>query len=147
MCVLSSSLFSFRLRVCAFVDVLLLSDIFENFRKTAMATYSLDPAHYFTLPGFAWDALLKVSDATLDLLSDIDMHQFIERGMRGAVSMVTRRYAEANNPLCDDYDPEQATVYLQYLDANNLYGWAMCQPCLLAIVHGKNPPMFCKTRS
>ena len=92
--------------MCAFVDVLLLSDIFENFRKTAMATYSFDPAHYFTLPGFAWDALLKVSEATLDLLSDIDMHQFIERGMHGGVSMVTRRYAEANNPLCDDYDPE-----------------------------------------
>ena len=91
MCPASSSLFYLfssacvRVRVCVLVDVLLLSDIFENFRKTAMATYSLDPAHYFTLPGFAWDALLKKSDATLDLLSDIDMHQFIERGMRSSM--------------------------------------------------------------
>ena len=108
-------------------DVLLLCDIFENFRRTALETYSLDPANYHTLPGFGWDALLKYSDISLDLLSDVDMHQFVEHGMRGGVSMVTRRYAKANNPYIDGFQHEQPTTYLQYLDANNLYGWAMCQ--------------------
>ena len=111
----------------ASLDVLLLCDIFENFRKTAMSTYDLDPANCFTLPGFSWDALLRVSGARLDLLSDIDMHQFVEHGMRGGVSMVTQRYARASNELMVDYDPSRPPTFLQYLDANNLYGWAMCQ--------------------
>ena len=61
-------------------DVYLLADVFENFRKTAVSTYQLDPAHYFTLPGFAWDALLKTTGITLELLTDVDMHLFVERG-------------------------------------------------------------------
>ena len=109
-------------------DVLLLCDIFENFRKMADSTYGLDPANYFTLAGYAWDALLKQSQASLELISDIDIHQFVEHGMRGGISMVTQRHAQANNPyLPEEYDESKPTVYLQYLDANNLYGWAMCQ--------------------
>lgn len=65
-------------------DILLLHDIFQNFRCTALSTRKLDPAHYLTPPGFSWDALLKETDIELDLLSDIDMHQFIEHGLRGA---------------------------------------------------------------
>ena len=61
-------------------DVHLLADVFEHFRSTALATYELDPAHYLSLPGFSWDALLKLTNASLDLLSDVDMHLFIEKG-------------------------------------------------------------------
>ena len=113
--------------MCACVDVLLLCDIFEHFRKTAFATYDLDPANYFTLPGFSWDALLKFSGQSLELLSDVDMHQFLERGKRGGISTVSHRYVKANNPHLPQYDASQPTTYLQYVDANNLYGWAMCQ--------------------
>ena len=109
-------------------DVLLLADVFENFRKTAMATYGLDPAHYLTLPGYSWDALLKLTNVELELLTDSNMYLFIEKGLRGGISMVSHRHAIANNPQMENYHPEQPTSFLQYLDANNLYGWAMSQP-------------------
>ena len=109
-------------------DVLLLADVFENFRKTAMATYGLDPAHYLTLPGYSWDALLKSTGVSLELITDPDMYLFIEKGLRGGISMVSHRHAIANNRYMQNYDPEQPTSFLQYLDANNLYGWAMSQP-------------------
>ena len=64
-------------------DVLLLADVFENFRRTCLEYYKLDPCHYYTSPGLSWDALLKMSDVKLELLTDIDMHQFIEKGTRG----------------------------------------------------------------
>ena len=108
--------------------VLLLADVFENFRKTAMATYGLDPAHYLTLPGYSWDALLKSTEVSLELITDPDMYLFIEKGLRGGISMVSHRHARANNRYMQNYDPEQPTSFLQYLDANNLYGWAMSQP-------------------
>ena len=109
-------------------DVLLLADVFENFRKTAMATYGLDPAHYLTLPGYSWDCLLKLTNVELELLTDSNMYLFIEKGLRGGISMVSHRHAIANNPQMENYHPEQPTSFLQYLDANNLYGWAMSQP-------------------
>ena len=109
-------------------DVLLLADVFETFRKTCMKHYSLDPAHYFTSPGLSWDALLKKTGVELELLTDYDQHLFIEKGMRGGISMVSKRYAKANNPLIEGYDPSKPTTYIPYLDANNLYGWAMSQP-------------------
>ena len=109
-------------------DVLLLADVFENFRKTAMATYGLDPAHYYTLPGYSWEALLKFTRVSLELLTDSNMYLFIEKGLRGGISMVSHRHATANNPQMEDFNPEQPTSYLMYLDSNNLYGWAMSQP-------------------
>ena len=109
-------------------DVLLLADVFENFRKTAMATYGLDPAHYLTLPGYSWDCLLKLTNVELELLTDPDMYLFIEKGLRGGISMVSHRHAIANNLQMEDNDPSQPNSYLLYLDANNLYGWAMSQP-------------------
>ena len=78
-------------------DVLLLADVFENFRRTALSTYKLDPAHYLTLPGYSWDALLKSTEVSLELLTDPDMYLFIEKGLRGGISMVSHRHVQANN--------------------------------------------------
>ena len=92
-----------------------------------MGSYKLDPLHYYTAPGSSWDALLKCTDINLELLTDIVMHMFIEKGMRGGISVVSKRHAKANNPHTD-YDPEKNNNYIMYYDANNLYGWAMSQP-------------------
>ena len=108
-------------------DVLLLADIFENFREQYLDTYGLDPAHYVSLPSSSWDAMQKMTGVRLDLLSDVDMLNFIEKGMRGGISTITHRYALANNKYMKNYDPQKESSYIPYLDANNLYGWAMSQ--------------------
>ena len=118
-------------------DTLLLADVFENFRKVCQEKYGLDPAHYYTTPGLSWDALLKKTGAELELLTDLDMHLMIERGMRGGISMASKRYAKANNPRVEGYDPAQPTNYITYLDANNLYGWAMSLPLPKSGFHWK----------
>ena len=108
-------------------DILLLADVFENFRKACQQYYELDPAHYFTSPGLSWDAMLKMTNIELELISDVDMFQFIEKGMRGGISYIANRYGKANNKYMKNYNPEETTKYIMYLDANNLYGWAMSQ--------------------
>ncbi|XP_063419676.1 uncharacterized protein LOC134704824 [Mytilus trossulus] len=109
-------------------DVLLLTDIFENFRDICMANYGLDPAHYFTSPGLSYDAALKTTGQRLELLSDPDMLMMFEQATRGGVAMISHRQGKANNPYMESYDSSQPIKYLTYLDANNLYGWAMAQP-------------------
>jgi hypothetical protein len=108
--------------------VLLLADIFDSFRKTCLRNYSLDPAHYLSAPGRSWDAFLKRSGREIELGSDMDMFQFFEKGMRGGTSYIAHRYSKANNKYMSTYDEEEDSSYLMYLDANNLYGWAMSQP-------------------
>ena len=68
------------------VDVLLLADVFENFRDICIKNYKLDPAHYYTAPGLAWDATLKVTEVELEVLSDPDMLLMVEKGIREGIS-------------------------------------------------------------
>ena len=109
-------------------DVLLLADVVENFRETCLKHYKLDPAHYYTSPSLSWDALLKYTGINLELLTDVNKHLFVERGLRGGISMESRRYCKANNRHLSDYNPQEETSYIMYYNANNLYGWAMSQP-------------------
>lgn len=109
-------------------DVLLLADVFENFRDVCLNNYKLDPAWYYTAPGLAWDACLKNTRVKLELLTDPDMLLLFEAGIRGGVSMITNRYGRANNPYTRKYQPRKKRKYITYFDANNLYGWAMSKP-------------------
>ena len=109
-------------------DVLLLADVFENFRRASLLNHGLDPCHYVSTPGLSWDAMLKMTGINLELITDIDQQLFIERGMRGGISYISHRHARANNPYMKCFNPEDDKTYIIYLDANNLYGWAMSRP-------------------
>ena len=109
-------------------DVMLLTDVMENYRNVCIDNYELDPLWYYTAPGLAWDAALKISNVKLELITDPNMYLMVENGIRGGVSTITKRYAKANNPYMQEYNPKEENVYIPYLDANNLYGWAMSKP-------------------
>ena len=110
-------------------DVLLLADVFETFRDTCLDHYKLDPAYFYTAPGLAWQAALKKTGITLELLTDLDMLLMFENGIRGGITQVSKRYAKSNNKYMGElYNRNEKDCYVQYLDANNLYGWAMSQP-------------------
>ncbi|CAP33454.2 Protein CBG15088 [Caenorhabditis briggsae] len=108
-------------------DVLLLADVFENFRNLSMKEYGLDPCWYYTSPGLSWDAMLKKTEVKLETIADNEMYLFIEKGIRGGMVNAVKRYAKANNKYMSEYNPNDKSKYLLYLDANNLYGWAMNQ--------------------
>ena len=109
------------------INILLLVDVFENFRLLSLKEYKLDPAHYYTAPGLTWDAMLRHTVIQLELLTDIDMIMFVERGIRGGISQCSNRYSKANNKYLKDFNPDESTKFITYVDANNLYGWSMTQ--------------------
>ena len=108
-------------------DTLLLADVFENFRNKCLEVYELDSAHFLSLPGLAWQVCLKKTSIELELLTDYDMLLMVEEGIRGGICHSIQRYAKANNKYMKNYDESKESSYIQYLDANNLYGWAMSQ--------------------
>ena len=110
-------------------DVALLANVFEAFKDTCLKHYKLDPAHFYTSPGLAWKACLKHTGIRLELLTDPDMLLMFEWGIRGRITQAVRKYASANDKyMGDKFNPNEDTTYLQYLDANSLYSWAMSQP-------------------
>ena len=110
-------------------DVVLLANVYEAFRDTYLKQYKLDPVHFYTSPGLVWKAHLKHTGIRLELLTDPDMLLMFERGMRGGITQVVRKYTLANNKYMGDrLNPKSESIYLQYLNVNNLYGWAMSQP-------------------
>ena len=106
-------------------DALLLADVFNNFRDMCLKEYELDPAHFLSLSGLAWQACLKKTNIELELLTDYDMLLIIEEGIRGGICHSIHRYAKANNKYMKNYNNNEESSYIQYLYANNLYGWAM----------------------
>ena len=106
-------------------DTLLLADVFNNFRDICLKEYELDPSHFLSLPGLAWQACLKKTNTELELLTDYDMLLMVEDGIRGGICHSIQRYAKANNKYMKNYNNNEESSYIQYLDANNLYGWAM----------------------
>ena len=108
-------------------DILLLANVFEKFIKTCLDYYGLDSCHYFSSSEVTWDAMLKMTEIELELISDIDMHLFIENGMRGGISYTAQIYGKANNKYMKCYDSSRESKYITYFDANNLYGWPRSQ--------------------
>ena len=97
-------------------DVLLLADVFEKFIDTCLKFYGLDPCHYFRSPGLSWDAMLKMTGVKLEKISDIDKYLFIEKGLRGGISYIAKRYAKANNKYMNDYDSTKPSKFITYLE-------------------------------
>ena len=103
-------------------DVLQLTDFFEKFISTCLEYYGLDPCHCFSSPGLSWGAMLKMTGVKLEKISDIDKYLFIEKGLRGGISYIAKRYAKANNKYMNDCDLKKQSTVISYLDTNNLYG-------------------------
>lgn len=110
------------------VDVMLLSAVFENFRDTCVDHFNIDPCHYVSAPGLSWAAALKKTSIKLERIKDIDMLLMVEKGIRGGVTTVSKRYSRANFPGMNEYDPFKQDNHILYFDVNNLYGYAMSQP-------------------
>ena len=106
-------------------NTLLLADVFNNFRDMCIKEYELDLAHFLSLPGLAWQACLKKTNIELELLTDYDMLLMVEEGIRRGICHSIHRYAKANNKYMKNYNNNEEPSYIQYLDANNLSGWAM----------------------
>ena len=119
----------------------MLADVFENFRNKCIEIYELDPAHFLSASGIAWQACLRKTGVRLELLTDIDMLLMIGKGIRGGMCHAIHRYAKPNNKYMKNYEKNIESSYLVYLGANNLYGWAMPQK-----LHVNYPYIYCNIK-
>ena len=108
-------------------DTLFLADVFENFRNMCLEIYELDPVSFVSAPGLPWQACFNKTKVKLELLTDYDMLLMVEKGIRGGICQATHRYAKANNKYMKNYNKNIESSYIEYLDANNLHGWAMSE--------------------
>ena len=106
----------------------MLADVFVNFRNMCIEVYQLDLAHFLSAPGLAWQACLRKAAVKLELLTNSDILLMVEKGIRGRMSHATHRAAKANNKYMKNYSKDEKEPFLQYNDANNLYGFAMSEP-------------------
>ena len=124
-------------------DTLLLSDVFEAFRKTCIKEYELDPTYFVSAPGLSWEACLKLTKVKLELSTDLDMLLF-EKGTRGSISQATLKYAKSNNKYMKSYNKNVKSSFLEYLDANNLFGWAMSKKLPIGNFKWDNANLYTK---
>ena len=108
-------------------DVLFMADVSEKFIDTCLKNYGLGPCHYFSSPGLSWDAMLKMTRVKLEKISDIDKYLFTEKGPRGGIFYIAKRYAKANSKYMNGYDPKKPSTFISYLYMKNLYGLAMTE--------------------
>ena len=101
--------------------------MFENFRDGYINKYKLDPAQFWSPSGLAWQTCFKKTGVKLELLTDNDMLMMVEKGIRGGMCHAIYRYVKANSKYIKNYDKNIELSYSEYLDWNNLYGWAMSQ--------------------
>ena len=99
----------------------------KSFRYLCLKDYDLDPTYFVSTPTLAFEAMLKMTKVKTELLTDIDMVLMTEKAIRGGLTQVVRKHEIANNKYLATYDKTKKSVLLQYLDANNLYGYAMNQ--------------------
>ena len=98
------------------------------FRDMCLNYYGLDPAYYITLPNYSWNAFLSLTGVRLQQIHVKEMYEMIEHGLRGGMTQCSFKKVEANNKyMNEDYDKSKPSSYIGYLDANNLYGLAMCK--------------------
>ena len=108
------------------MDVLLLADVFVKFKKNSLKNYGLCPSYYLSAPTSSWDAMLNMTNVKLEHISDLDMYIFLEVGMGGGVSYISNRFSKINKKKLQSYDPKQEeSKHIIYLEANNLYGYAI----------------------
>ena len=100
---------------------------FEKFIIACLKYYGLDPCHYFSSPRLSWYAMLKTTEIEFKLILDINMHLLVEKGMRGGILYIAKRYSKANNKYMTNYDSSKESKSIVYLDADNFYGWAISQ--------------------
>jgi hypothetical protein len=110
-------------------DVMLLADIFQNFRKIAYEKYGLEPLWFVSLGSLSWTCMMRMTDIKIDLLTDLEMVAFFYKNLRGGVVQLSKKYAVANNEyLKEGFDPSKPKSQIIYLDFYNLYGYALSEP-------------------
>lgn len=126
------------------LDTCLLADVFQTFRNMIYKTYTLDPCHFYSIPGLSWCAALKLTKVEIELFKDIDMYMFIEKGIRGGICNIMKRYAVANNKYCNNYDDSKETTFLAHYDVNNLYGKSLSEKLPLSDFEWVDPTILNK---